>query len=60
MNILTNTHRPPTESNIYDKQQKAQKLVTVTDYYNWHTGNNNKEDGMVNSYSIRELEMKML
>jgi hypothetical protein len=51
MHILTNINRPPTECNFCDKQGKAQKPVTVTDY-NWHMDYFDNGDRMANSYSI--------
>jgi len=44
-------HRPPTEDNFCDVEEKAQKPVIVTDY-SQYMGYINEGNRMANSYSI--------
>jgi len=59
LKISTNVHGPFTECSGCDEEEKAQKIVIVTDYI-WHMGYVDKGDRMANSYSVSQRTWKWI
>ena len=55
--VLTNIHDPPAESNFCDESGNALKPASVEDY-NQHMNYVNKSEGMASSYSISRRTWK--